>query len=214
MRTHALVLSRFARQLMLAMTVAVVPASRIAAQAADAPAGRITGRIVDTKTGQGIAAAGVQVVTFRFKSISLDLSHSVSVIDNLTVAYPTETIVYDGVVPGVDDFGVGIPATITQLDCSTIYWYRDSDGDGEGDRDGDVDCATAMATGTAMVEATGYGNIDGNVNGGQQHNNQPTTGAANADDCSGGDGDSDGGEDANESRSFSFWLCYKDALET
>jgi hypothetical protein len=68
----------------------------------------------------------------------------------------------------------------------------DSDGDGEGDRVGDVDCATAMATGMATVEATGYGNIDGNVNGGQQHNNQPTTGAANADDCSGGDGDSDG----------------------
>ncbi len=56
----------------------------------------------------------------------------------------------------------------------------------------------AMATGTAAVEATGYINIDGNVNNGQQHNNQPTTGAANADGCSGGDGDSNGsssGED-------------------
>ena len=62
MRTYAHVLSRFARHLTLAMTVAVVPASRIAAQAADAPAGRITGRIVDAKSGQGIAAAGVQVV--------------------------------------------------------------------------------------------------------------------------------------------------------
>ncbi len=50
--------------------------------------------------------------------------------------------------------------------------------DGDGDR-------------PATVEATGYGNIDGNVNGGQQHNNQPTMGAANADGCSGGDGDSD-----------------------
>jgi hypothetical protein len=49
-----------------------------------------------------------------------------------------------------------------------------------------------MATGTVTVEATGYGNIDGNVNGGQQHNNQPMTGAANTDGCSGGDGDSDG----------------------
>lgn len=62
MRTYAHVLSRFARHLTLAMTVAVVPASRIAAQVADAPAGRITGRIVDAKSGQGIAAAGVQVV--------------------------------------------------------------------------------------------------------------------------------------------------------
>ena len=62
MRTHAHVLSRFARQLMLAMTVAVVPALSVAAQGADAPVGRITGRIIDTKSGQGIAAAGVQIV--------------------------------------------------------------------------------------------------------------------------------------------------------
>ena len=62
MRTHAHVLSRFARQLMLAMTVAVVPAFSVAAQGADAPVGRITGRIIDTKSGQGITAAGVQIV--------------------------------------------------------------------------------------------------------------------------------------------------------
>ena len=62
MRTHAHVLSRFARQLMLAMTVAVVPASVVAAQGAEAPVGRITGRIIDTKSGQGVTAAGVQVV--------------------------------------------------------------------------------------------------------------------------------------------------------
>lgn len=62
MRTHAHVLSRFARQLMLAMTVAVVPALSVSAQGADAPVGRITGRIIDTKSGQGITAAGVQIV--------------------------------------------------------------------------------------------------------------------------------------------------------
>ena len=62
MRTYVHVLSRFARQLTLTMTVAVVPAFSIAAQGADAPVGRITGRIIDTKSGQGIAAAGVQVV--------------------------------------------------------------------------------------------------------------------------------------------------------
>lgn len=62
MRTYAHVLSRFARHLMLAMTVAVVPASLLSAQAADAPVGRITGRIIDAKSGQGIAAAGVQIV--------------------------------------------------------------------------------------------------------------------------------------------------------
>ena len=62
MRTYVHVLSRFARQLTLAMTVAVVPAFTVAAQGADAPVGRITGRIIDTKSGQGIAAAGVQIV--------------------------------------------------------------------------------------------------------------------------------------------------------
>ncbi|WP_396219574.1 carboxypeptidase regulatory-like domain-containing protein [Gemmatimonas sp.] len=62
MRTYVHVLSRFARQLTLAMTAAVVPASVAAAQSADAPVGRITGRIIDAKSGQGIAAAGVQVV--------------------------------------------------------------------------------------------------------------------------------------------------------
>ncbi|WP_411278697.1 carboxypeptidase regulatory-like domain-containing protein [Gemmatimonas sp.] len=62
MRTYAHVLSRFARQLMLAMTAAVVPASTLVAQGADAPVGRITGRVIDTKSGQGIPSAGVQIV--------------------------------------------------------------------------------------------------------------------------------------------------------
>ncbi|MEI7877337.1 MAG: putative metal-binding motif-containing protein, partial [Planctomycetota bacterium] len=82
---------------------------------------------------RAVPAAGVQVVTFRFQSVGLFTSTSISVIDNLTAIYPTETIVYDGVVPGVDDFGIGYAATVTQLDCSTIFWYRDSDGDGAGD---------------------------------------------------------------------------------
>ena len=82
---------------------------------------------------RAVPAAGVQVVTFRFESVGLFTSTSISVIDNLTATYPTETIVYDGVVPGVDDFGIGYAATVTQLDCSTIFWYRDSDGDGAGD---------------------------------------------------------------------------------
>ena len=82
---------------------------------------------------RAVPAAGVQVVTFRFQSVGLFTSTSISVIDNLTATYPTETIVYDGVVPGVDDFGIGYAATVTQLDCSTIFWYRDSDGDGAGD---------------------------------------------------------------------------------
>ena len=82
---------------------------------------------------RAVPAAGVQVVTFRFESVGLFTSTSISVIDNLTATYLTETIVYDGVVPGVDDFGIGYAATVTQLDCSTIFWYRDSDGDGAGD---------------------------------------------------------------------------------
>ena len=82
---------------------------------------------------RAVPAAGVQVVTFRFESVGLFTSTSISVIDNLTATYLTETIVYDGVVPGVDDFGIGYAATVTQLDCSTIFWYRDSDSDGAGD---------------------------------------------------------------------------------
>jgi len=62
MRIYAHVLSRFARPLMLAMTVAVVPAFTLSAQGADAPVGRITGRVIDTKSGQGITSAGVQIV--------------------------------------------------------------------------------------------------------------------------------------------------------
>ena len=62
MRTYAHVLSRFARHLTLAIAAAVVPASIVAAQGAEVPVGRITGRIIDATTGQGVAAAGLQVV--------------------------------------------------------------------------------------------------------------------------------------------------------
>ena len=62
MRTYAHELSRFARHLMLAIAAAVVPAFSAGAQSADAPVGRITGRVIDSKTGQGIPSAGVQLV--------------------------------------------------------------------------------------------------------------------------------------------------------
>ncbi len=62
MRTYVHVLSRFARHLMLSIAAAVVAASTLVAQGADAPVGRITGRIIDTKSGQGIPSAGVQIV--------------------------------------------------------------------------------------------------------------------------------------------------------
>jgi hypothetical protein len=55
------VLSRLAHLVMPACAAAVVPAL-LAAQSPDAATGKITGRIVDAATGQGIAAAGVQVV--------------------------------------------------------------------------------------------------------------------------------------------------------
>ena len=62
MRTYAHELSRFARHLMLAIAAAVVPAFSAGAQSADAPVGRITGRVIDSKSGQGIPSAGVQLV--------------------------------------------------------------------------------------------------------------------------------------------------------
>ncbi len=62
MRTYAHELSRFARHLMLAIAAAVVPAFSAGAQSTDAPVGRITGRVIDSKSGQGIPSAGVQLV--------------------------------------------------------------------------------------------------------------------------------------------------------
>jgi hypothetical protein len=67
MRTHALVLPRRARQytrsLLLSLAAALVPAFAVVAQtAATAPVGRITGRIIDATTGQGLAEAGIQIV--------------------------------------------------------------------------------------------------------------------------------------------------------
>ncbi|MBL0939517.1 MAG: outer membrane beta-barrel protein [Gemmatimonadaceae bacterium] len=59
-----MVFSRIARRLMLATLAAVVPAitpDSIHAQGAPAN-GRITGRVVDAASGQGITAAGIQVV--------------------------------------------------------------------------------------------------------------------------------------------------------
>ncbi|MFM7051010.1 MAG: putative metal-binding motif-containing protein, partial [Planctomycetota bacterium] len=79
-----------------------------------------------------VPAAGVQVVTFRFRVETLFTTTTVEVLPELTVLYTGETVVYDGVVPGLDVFGQGINASIPQIDCSTIFWYRDQDGDGYG----------------------------------------------------------------------------------
>ncbi|MBY0490736.1 MAG: carboxypeptidase-like regulatory domain-containing protein [Gemmatimonadaceae bacterium] len=63
MRLSAMVLSQSVRRFVLAAAAALVPASTSFAQAPAASAtGKITGRIIDAATGQGIAEAGVQVV--------------------------------------------------------------------------------------------------------------------------------------------------------
>ncbi|MFZ9880271.1 MAG: MopE-related protein [Phycisphaerales bacterium] len=79
-----------------------------------------------------IPAAGVQIVTFRFRVETLFTTTQVEILPELTVLYTGETVVYDGTVPGLDVFGQGINATIEQIDCSTIFWYRDADADGYG----------------------------------------------------------------------------------
>lgn len=69
MRITLNVLTRVARRLTLATTVAVAPAlfaTEAQAQAAAAPTGKITGRIVDAASGQGISAAQIQVVGTQF----------------------------------------------------------------------------------------------------------------------------------------------------
>ncbi|MFM2165189.1 MAG: hypothetical protein RL325_1626, partial [Planctomycetota bacterium] len=82
---------------------------------------------------RAVPAAGAQIVTFRFQSIANFTLSQVDVIDNLNIAFPAESAVWDGTVEGLDVFGVGYSAAINQLDCNTIFWYRDSDGDGAGD---------------------------------------------------------------------------------
>jgi hypothetical protein len=124
---------------------------------------------------RAVPEAGVQIVKFRFESISTFTQTRVDIIDNLNIAYPTETMVYDGVVPGVDDFGTGYPATIDQLDCNTIFWYGDADGDGAGDPavtttgctqpEGFVSSATDLCPVNAqLVTPVGYF-VDGDADG-------------------------------------------------
>jgi hypothetical protein len=62
MRTFAPVFNRLARHLMRAVSAALVPASLLTAQAPASATGKITGRVIDATTGQGIADAGVQLV--------------------------------------------------------------------------------------------------------------------------------------------------------
>ncbi|MFZ9914613.1 MAG: MopE-related protein [Phycisphaerales bacterium] len=80
-----------------------------------------------------VSASGVQVVTFRFSVEGYFSTTQVEVLPELTVNYLTETVVLDGYVAGADVFGTGHPATITQVDCSAIHWWRDADNDGYGD---------------------------------------------------------------------------------
>jgi hypothetical protein len=163
-----------------------------------------------------VPAEGSQIVTFRFKSISANFtSTSVYVINSINVLYPFSTVVYSGSVPGLNVYGTSTPASITQLDCSTIFWYRDSDGDGAGDpADSTTGCTqpagfvssstdlcptngslTSPVTYYADVDQDGFGNAASSTAVCQT--SAPTGYVANSSDCDDAaviyaDGDGDG----------------------
>ena len=61
-----------------------------------------------------VPLTGVQVVTFRFRVRTAFTTSTVSILPNLTVLTPTDTVVYDGTVPGLDVTGTLASATVSQ----------------------------------------------------------------------------------------------------
>ncbi len=98
-----------------------------------------------------VSAAGVQVTTFRFKVKTAFTSASVSILPTLNIATPTDTIVYDGTVPGLNVLGAVHPATIVQTPPCV----------GDIDRNGAVN-AQDMAALLSQWGGPGSADIDGN----------------------------------------------------
>ena len=87
-----------------------------------------------TPLGQArnVSESDARVTTFRFKALAGSwTSTDITLIPDRTIATYTETVVYDGTVPGLGVTGPLTNATIQQEFPST--WYRDADGDGYGD---------------------------------------------------------------------------------
>jgi hypothetical protein len=86
-----------------------------------------------TPLGQArnVSESDARVTTFRFQALAGNwTSADITLIPDRTVATYTETVVYDGTVPGLGVTGPLVNATVTQEFPST--WYRDADGDGFG----------------------------------------------------------------------------------
>jgi TonB-dependent receptor len=95
MRTYVYWLPRVARRSMLAIVAAVIPALLPNSTNAQSPTGRITGRIIDAATGQGITAAGIQVVGTTIGTQSgVDGRYSIPMVPAGTVTLQVRRIGY------------------------------------------------------------------------------------------------------------------------
>ena len=101
-------------------------------------------------------AFGVQVTTFRFQVLSAFASTDIEIIPTLTVDFLTDTIVYDGTVPGLDVLGAVTGWTVVQ----TPPCPADLDGDGSVNG---ADLATLLANWGAAgaADLNGSGAVDG-----------------------------------------------------
>jgi hypothetical protein len=101
-------------------------------------------------------AFGVQVTTFRFQVLSDFASTAVEIIPTLTVDFETDTIVYDGTVPGLDVLGTATGwIVVQQTPCP-----GDLDGNGVVDA---ADLATLLANwgASGAADIDGSGAVDG-----------------------------------------------------
>jgi hypothetical protein len=101
-------------------------------------------------------AFGVQVTTFRFQVLSPFASTGIEILPTLTVDFVTDTIVYDGTVPGLDVLGTATGWTIVQ----TPPCPADLDGDGSVNG---ADLAALLATWglPGVADLDGSGAVDG-----------------------------------------------------
>ncbi len=105
-----------------------------------------------------VTEAGVLVTTLKFKVIAPFIDSVVEVIPELTVEFFADTVVYDGVVPGLDVTGSFTDAVVHQLEPCP----QDLDASGTVDG-GDLGTLLGMwGEGEAPADFNDDGRVDGN----------------------------------------------------